>query len=188
MIRIVLRFLNTPILIILVAVGVAIQSSLFYSWPLSFFQPDVVLLVVVWCALKRHFEEGGIITLIIASINEIHSAAPQGFFMINYMLIYLLIRAASRIIMVPTIYSFSMASMWAFLGWKLFSLVLLNLFGAPLRTWQYNLSLLLIGSVVEGVLAYGLYRWFEKFDWITYKNSKAEHSISQDLMLDGEGY
>jgi hypothetical protein len=178
MTRIILRLLNAPILILLISVGIAIQSALFYSWPIHYFQPDVVLLAVVWCALSRDFEEGGIITLIIANINEIHSAAPQGFFMISYMLVYLLIRAASRVIMIPTLHSFSATAMAAFAGWRLVTFVLLSLMGAPQKNLRFILTSTLTGILVEGAVGFWLYRWFDQFDRITFR---------RELQLDDKG-
>ena len=59
MTRIILKALNAPLLIIFVSIGIALQSSLFSSWPLVYFQPDIVLIAVVWCGLRRSFTEGG---------------------------------------------------------------------------------------------------------------------------------
>ena len=65
MTRLLLRSLNSPALVLLALLGIAIQTSLFSFWPLSYVQPDIVLLLVIWCALRRQFFEGGVITLIV---------------------------------------------------------------------------------------------------------------------------
>jgi len=76
----------------------------------------------------------------------------------------------------------------AFAGWKLFSIFLLSLFGAPLHGWQHSFFSLLLGCAVEGALGFWLYQWLEKFDWITYKNARAEHALDSELLMDGEGF
>src|ERR1700744_1495671 len=100
--RLLLRFLNSPALVILTAIAIAIQTSLFATWPIRFFEPDVVLLVVMWCSLRREFVEGGVLTRIIAEIAELHSAAPQGILLVSYMAVYLIFRGAAKIFVLPT--------------------------------------------------------------------------------------
>lgn len=188
MTRIILRALNAPLLIFFVAIGVALQSSLFSSWPLMYFQPDVVLLIVVWCALRRKFEEGGIITLLIANLNEIHSAAPQGLHLISYMAVFLLVRGASRFLVIPSLFSYAMLTSFSSMAWKLVSLLVLYLLGTSANQWKHTVTYLFIGAAVEGVFSLWVYRWLERFDWVTFKNARAEHAMDEELQLDSEGF
>ena len=105
-----LRFINFPGLLVLTLMGIGIQTSLFSFWPLNYLQPDIVLFIVVWAALRRNFWEGGWITLFVADFAELHSAAPQGMFMITYMLVFLLVRGLSRLVVIPNLYSSSSQS------------------------------------------------------------------------------
>lgn len=188
MTRIILRALNAPILVFFVVFAVALQSSLFSSWPLFYLQPDFVLLAVIWCALRRNMVEGGIITLMIANISEIHSAAPQGVFLISYMTIYLAMRAASRFLVIPTLFSYAMLTLWSSMVWKLVGLLVLHLLGASGNQWRHTLTFLLIGAGIEAALSLWVYRWLEKFDWVTFKNARAEHAMEEELQLDSEGF
>jgi len=188
MTRIILRALNGPILVLLIAIGIAIQSSLFASWPLLYFQPDVVLLTVIWCALRRGFGEGGLITLIISNICEIHSAAPQGLYMICYMAIFLLVRASSRLLVIPTLLSYAVLTIMSSITWKIIELFVLYLLGVSTNQWRHTLTFLLIGAAVEGAFSLWIYRWLEKFDWVTFKNARAEHAMDEELQLDSEGF
>lgn len=188
MTRIILRALNAPILILLVILGVGIQSSLFASWPLLYFQPDVVLLAVVWCGLRRNFTEGGIITLIIGNISEIHSACPQGIHLISYMTVYLLVRASSRFLVIPSLFSYSMLTSFSSMLWKLVGLLVLHLLGSSANQWRHTFTFLFLGAATEGVFSLWAYRWLEKLDWVTFKNIRAEHAIDEDLQLNHEGY
>lgn len=187
MTRLLLRALNTPLIILFVMIGIALQSSLFSSWPLSLLQPDAVLLIVVWCALKRNFGEGGLITLVISEIAEIHSAAPQGLFLISYMVIFLGVRAASRFVVMPTLFSLAMITLISSTFWKLTCLVVLSLLGVGSNQLRHTFTYLFLGAAIEAVLSLWAFRWLEKFDWMTFKNQRAEHAIEEELQLDSEG-
>ena len=188
MTRIILRALNGPILILLLAIGIALQSSLFTSWPLIYFQPDLVLLFVVWFSLRRNFGEGGILTLIVAEITELHSATPQGLFLICYMGIYLLVRACSKVFVIPSLASYTAVTVGSSVLWKLTELIVLYLLGAGGNQWKHTLTYLLMGAALDGALSIWVFRWLEKFDWITFKNARAENSLDEELQLDSEGF
>lgn len=188
MTRILLRALNGPFLIILVTLGIALQTSLFTSWPLTYLQPDVVLLVVVWCALRRGLEEGGLVTLIIANISEVHSAAPQGLYLISYMVVYLTIRGASRFLVIPSLISYAMLVLMGSVLWRLSGLLVLHLLGASANQWRHTLTFLFLGAALEAVYSLWIFRWLERFDWVTFKNARAEHALDEELQLDSEGF
>jgi len=188
MTRIILRTLNPLFLIVLVLIGVAAQTSLFASWPLQYLQPDFVLIVVVWCALQRGFIEGGILTLIISSIAEIHSAAPSGLYMVSYMLVFLGVRVTSKFLVIPNYTYYALTTAFASIFWKLTGLGTLYLLGASANQWKHTMVLLFPGAVVQGMLSYWVYQWLERFDWITYKNAKAEQALENELQLDNEGF
>jgi rod shape-determining protein MreD len=181
----ILRALNPLILLILTAIGVAIQTSIFTSaWSLHFLEPDVILVVVIWCALNRGFVEGGILTLILGEIAEIHSAAVAGIFMVTYMLIYLMLRGASRLFVIPDLYSVVIVTLGATIFQKTASMILLQLLGASPLLWKHTLLLLLPNAAVEGFLGYWLYRWLERFDLATFKSQQAERRFEEDYLAD----
>lgn len=185
--RIILRWLNFPALILLVACGVAVQTSIFSSYPLMYLQPDVVLLAVLWCALRRDFVEGGILTLILAEIAEIHSACPRGIFLAAYMAIYLAVRGASRLMVIPTLASMATLTIFASVGWKLGVFGILKALGSGTSQWRHTLSLLAPSAVIEGAAAVWVYRWLERFDWATYKSARAQQALDDELQMVGEG-
>jgi rod shape-determining protein MreD len=188
MTRIILRALNSPILIFLVIIGVALQSSLFSGWPFHYFQPDIVLLVVVWCALRRGFTEGGILTLLLAEICEIHSTAPQGLYLSSYMIVYLGVRVSSQFLVAPTLSAYAVFALLSSIVLKLVSLLILYLLGVSANEWKHTVSFLLTGAAVEAAFSLWVFRWLEKFDWVTFKNAKAEHALDDELQLDSEGF
>lgn len=189
MTRILLRFFNFPGLILLTLLGIAVQTSLFSFWPLNYLQPDVVLLVVVWMALKRGFFEGGMLTLIISDFAELHSAAPQGMFMITYMSVFLCMRGLARLIVIPNVNSLVMVTLFVSLFWKLECLGVLHLLGAGGNQWRHTLLYLFPGAVIEGVLSIWVYRGLEKYDGATYKSVRKENAAlmsDDELALEGE--
>jgi cell shape-determining protein MreD len=165
----------------MVILGIALQSSLFSSWPFLYFQPDVTLLVVVWCALRRGFIEGGVLSLILAEICEIHSAAPQGLYLLTYILVYFAVRASARFLVVPTLFSYSVLALVSSMVFKLSGLIVLSLLGAGGNQWKHTFTFLLIGAAVEGGLSLFIFRSLDRFDWFTFKNARTEHSTDPDM-------
>src|SRR5271170_2540078 len=176
MIGILLRFLNAPGLILITMAGIAIQTSLFVAWPLYYFQPDIALLIVVWCALRRGFTEGGIITLLVANMAEIHSAVTQGLMLVSYMLVYLGVRLASRVLVIPDLSSFVIVTLFASIFWKLSTLLMLYGLGAAGNEWRHTLLFMAPGALVEGALGFWFYKQLERFDFFTNKKAPTEQS------------
>lgn len=173
--RLILRFLNLPSLVLLTAIAVAIQTSLFSSWPLSFFMPDAILLVVIWCALRRDFTEGGIITLIVSEIAELHSSVPSGIFLISYMALYLLLRAADKMFVLPTEFPMAKVTLSSSAFWKISTIVILTLMSSRRHLWEQMISSLVPGAVMASILGAWVYPALEKFDLATFKNASAEN-------------
>jgi len=188
MTRILLQALNAPALVLIAILGIAVQTSLFALWPLNYFQPDVVLLIVIWCALRRNFIEGGILTLIVSHLAEIHSAVPRGTFNVSYMLVYLLVRGSSRMVVIPDLSSFVIVTLFSSLIMKLSSTAIINLLSPHSYVLRNTAFLLFPGAAVAGLLSIWGYQWLEKFDSYTYKNSRSAESLEQDLNLDSEGF
>jgi hypothetical protein len=186
MTRLFLSAINAPALILLAAIGVAIQTSLFNSYPLEYLQPDLILLLVIWCGLKREFAEGGILTLILANIAEIHSAVPQGGFLVTYMTLYLLIRSISRLFVIPNLSALIILTLAASVYWKLALLGVLHLLGLSDNQWQHTLIFLLPGAVMQGALGIWVYRWLEQFDLMTFKNERDRSALEDELQLDND--
>lgn len=185
--RMILRALNGPGLVLIAILGVAIQTSFFATWPLMYLQPDLILILAVWCALKRSFTEGGILVLIFSNIAEIHSSSPSGLFMICYMTIYLIVRMLNKVLVIPNFSSIVLLTMGASIFWKLEYLGILHLLGMSANQWRHTLVLLLPGAVMEGIAAIWIYRWLDRFDWITVKSPRAQQMMEDEMVLEGEG-
>lgn len=187
MTRKILRALNPLIFVLLVTIALALQSSLFTWYPLNYLQPDIILLAVVWCALRRDFGEGGMLTLIFAHIAELHSSAPRGLFLSTYMAVFLGIRALSVRFVFTEFNSMVGLTFGASVAWRLAGLGLLYALGEGHDQWRHTLALLFPGAVMESIFAAWVYRGLDLLDMRTFKSAKAERRSEADLVLDEEG-
>src|SRR3990167_5752551 len=157
----------------MVVIGAAIQSSLFAFYPLTYLQPDVVLLAVIWFALNREFTKGGILTLIVGEVAEIHSSCPRGTFLTTYMFVYLGIRLLSRYVMVPRLSSLVGLTFFASAAWKLATLGVLHLLDAAGNQWRHTLIFLVPGALIEGAAGIWIFRRLELYDRATFEDARA---------------
>jgi rod shape-determining protein MreD len=186
MIRLLLSALNPPAFVLLAIIAVGVQTSLFASYPLMYLQPDFLLIAVIWCAMKRSFTEGGILTLIFGNIAEIHSSSPAGILLIAYMAVYLAIRLTAKLFVIPSLAHLIIVTLGASIFWKCSYMTVLYMMGLSANQWRHAVILLFPGAVMEGVIGIWLYRWLDRFDWITYKNVKARQILEGELQLDSE--
>lgn len=186
MLRIFLKAVNPLALVLLAVLGVALQTSLFEPAPLNYLQPDCILWIVIWCALHRSFTEGGLLVLVLGNIAEIHSSAPQGTLMLAYMALYLGVRFASRLIVLPNRTSMVLLTMAAVVLTRGFTLLLLWGLDVASNQWKHTLIFLSPGVIVNGLMAGYVYQWLERFDWVTFKNARAEQMLEDEYLLETE--
>lgn len=179
--RIIFRILNIPGLIVLLAIAVAIQTSLFNFWPVHYFQPDSILIFVIWCALKRKFIEGGAMSLVFANIGELHSSAPQGIMLLNYVLIFLTIRFLARWIVLPSLSAVTVLAAFASIAWKVLIALSLKLLAGMTISWHQPIAYVIPGALSEAGLAFFGFKLLEKWDWITFKTRRADHDDYEKL-------
>lgn len=179
-----LRFFNGPLFVLIVAAAAAIQSAVFNSYPLWYFQPDFVLIAVIWCALRRTMTEGGILVLIFASVVEIHSAAPSGFFLCLYMIIFLGLRVFSRFFVISQFASLLMVTVGAAVIWKFLVLALLTFFDKAGAQLFHTLITTLPFAGIEGLLGYWCYKLFDAFDRATTKSERSRQLIEDELLVE----
>lgn len=180
----VLRALNAPLFIILVAIAAALQSSLFNSYPLWYFQPDLVLIAVIWCALRRTFTEGGILVLIFASLVETHSSAPAGFFLSIYMIIFLGIRVFSRFFVISQFASLLIVTICAAMTWKVLVLLFLIAFDRAGAQLPHFLITAVPFAAIEGVMGFWIYKALDHFDRATTKSESSRQLIEDELLVE----
>ncbi len=187
MTRLLLKWLNAPLFVLLLAYSVALQTTLFMPSPIHYFQPDVVLIAVIWCALHRDFTEGGILTLISGNIAEIHSSAPQGLLMLTYLVIFLGVRLASRLLVIPSRTSLVALTLVTSVFFKFGYISVLYLLGTGSNQWRHLFTLLIPGALSTGLFGHWLFPLLERYDWVTFKNRKSEQLLGDEIRLEGEG-
>ena len=187
MTRIFLRAANPIFLCLIVLFGIGIQTSLFREPPLHYFQPDIVLIAVIWCALRRDFAVGGIITLVLGELAEIHSAAPSGIMLMLYLLVYFSVRLVMRLIVLPDLTALVLLTLGASVAWHIGNLVILMMLGVEV-SFAHTLTYLFPGAVSDGLLALWAFKLLDRFDWLTFKSRRAQQILEDELQLEAEGF
>lgn len=185
--RLALRALNGPLFILLALVATGLQTSLFQGPPLIYFEPDLLLIWVIWCALKRPFTEGGILVLILGEIAETHSSAPKGLFLTSYMAVFLATRGASRFIVLPRLSTLASYTAITSGAHTLIMGLILAMLGLQSSFLRQMLYLILPTACATGALSFWIYRWLKQFDWYTYKDPMAQQALESELYLEEEG-
>ncbi|MEK7690559.1 MAG: hypothetical protein AAB425_06025 [Bdellovibrionota bacterium] len=184
--RIILRLFNAPFLILIAVMGTAIQTSLFVWKPIAVFQPQITLLLVLWCAFEREFLEGGILTLILANLAEIHSAAISGLYLVSYMSIFLAVRGSAKLMLVDQRNGRAVVAGFAALANSLILISVLHL----LKSAQFDVSVvsLVLSSLAQLPYAYFGFPLLRRFDWKTFKSDRAHQALEDESLIEAEGF
>jgi hypothetical protein len=182
--RLLLRALNPLMVVLLAWIIMILQTSLFTLPILKPLQPDALILGMVWFALRRKFVEGGVLTLILAYLAEMQSSAPQGSFMILYMGTYLMVRGLNRLLVVSDLTKIVFMTLGATLFWRLGMILLFRQLGLVHRYWEALLWWSLPTAAFTGLLGLLIYPWFQKLDDSTFKSTRSQKLLEDDLKLD----
>lgn len=182
--RLVWRLLNAPLLFLILCLGVAVTTSLFNSYPVYYFQPDLIFITVIWCSLRRTLTEGGFLTLAFALIAENHSSCPQGYFMCMYMALFLCMRLFSRYFVISQFSSLLQVTMGGMAFFKAAHLLFLAFFG--LAHYQItHVALFILPNVgMAGLLGSIAFRYLEIFDRVTFKSERSRQLIEDELLVE----
>ncbi len=179
-----MKFLNAPFFVLIVAIAIAVQSTLFNSYPLWYFQPDLILIAVIWCALRRTMTEGGILVLIFGSMVETHSSAPAGFYLCIYMTIFLGIRLFSRFFVISQFASLLIVTMCAAVALKILVIILLGTLDHGAAQFYHFAITVLPFTAMEGLMGYGGYKLLDAFDRATTKSESSRQLIEDELLVE----
>lgn len=183
MTRILLKLLSAPLMFLLACVLLAFQSSFFLDFPLNWIQPDFLLLLVIWFTLKRDFTEGGLMTLLVGHLAEMHSSSPSGTMLVAYMSIFLGVQFASRFVVIPDFQSWIRLTLISSAVWRLSSLAVLAYLDKAGIQWRHTLLHLLPGAAATGAMGIWLFPFLDKLDKLTHRNLRQEQQLSDDLRL-----
>jgi hypothetical protein len=175
------------LLYLLVALLIAtVQSTIFAYYPLHYFQPDLLLIMVVYLGFKRDILEGGTLVLLAAMILEAHSSAGRNFLLTTYLYTFLIAKILSRMVVVP-----DMVTAIGFVtGLTIFKriglLILLGMQGRAensLKHFMIFIGGVLLEVVVQATLTPPFFAWFNIIDMRTYKDehSEDEYDINKEF-------
>lgn len=181
-----LKWLNFPGIIVLSFFLMTLQSTLFSTTPLTYFQPDGVLLVLLWISTRRTFGEGGTLALILGYCMELGSSAPRGLFMTHSMIFFLALHFLHHNLHILSKRALMVVGASIAVLSKLLILFLLFLMGKAANEWEHSLTFLLPTAVTHALLAPLFFRLLHRYDIWTMKNPNAEHQHEQDFFLDEE--
>jgi cell shape-determining protein MreD len=181
-----LKALNVPGLILIALLMLTFQSTFFTNQTFAFFQPDAILFLVLWMAMKREFTEGGILTLVFGYCVELQSGAPQGLFLTNYMFIYLAMRFLYKNFQILNRRSLIMLGIGTAIFSRINILFILYLLNKADNQWFHTVQLLAPTAIIHGALIPFVFRFLHHFDMWTLKNPDAEHRYERDFYLDEE--
>ncbi len=181
--RLILKSLNPLLVVILALLGLTLQSTLFNWGILQWLHPDFVLILVIWLALKREFTEGGILTILLASFAEVHSAAPRGVFLFDYMLIFLSIRAFSKMFVVYHIRQWIGVTALCSAVWLIGNAFLVFFLKGQGIGFVSLLASLVQNLLPTAIASYWLYPFMDRFDTLTFKKREREHTLEDDIQI-----
>lgn len=170
----VLRWANPAILIFGTLLGIAVQTTVFTSYPLLYLQPDIVLILTLWMALRRDWIEGGVIVLLSSHFQELHSGGLPGVFLVLNMSVFLALRALSKFLVIRTLVQLVTATLFVSIFWRFALLGLLALLGLGEQHWRHTLTLALPSAVMEGAISVWIYRILERLDRKTLQTAADE--------------
>ena len=165
-----LKMMNVPGLIVIALFALSLQGTLFTNSTAAFFQPDIILFLVLWVGMKREFNEGGVLTLVFGYLVELKSGAPKGLFLTNYMLLFLMTRFFYKNFQVINKRALIMIGLTAAVFSQLDILFILYLLNKADNQWFHTLQLIAPTAIVHGALIPFIFRGLYRFDFFTLKN------------------
>ena len=155
-------------------VAVVLQSTLFVYPPLHYFQPDILLIIVVYMGFRRNIIEGGFFAACAGVMVEANSGSASQFMVLTYMYAFLIAKILSRILVAPDFLSSLGMSGALFVIKKIGILLLLATRGHFENGVRHFFIFLFPGVFVQLLLTPILFAWFMKIDLLTYKDDHAE--------------
>ncbi len=181
-----LKFSNFPGMLVIALLALTLQSTLFNHPSIAFFQPDFLIFFTLWVAIKRSFIEGGILTLCFGYLVELHSAAPQGFYLCTYMTIYLAARFLYQQFQISNGKVLALVGIVFAVFMRLLVLFILYLLNRSDNAWHHTLQLMAPTILSHSLLIFLTFKILQRFDNWTLKNPDAERHHERNFHLDGE--
>lgn len=174
MIQEVYRFANFFVVLLLCLVLAALQSVFLKIPLLQWLELDLLLLVVIYLSMHRHFFVCFLLIVAIGRIAEIHSSAPVGIITIAYLAVFLAILFTKELVLMATSLSSIILAVASGLIWKLAFVVLSHRYGILENTWRAILEHTLPFALGLGLFARPIFDLMRKIDSTTFMERDSE--------------
>ena len=184
-----LHFFN-PLFFVLYYLGcIFVQSALFIKSPWSYFQSDLLVIFVLWFALRRNFTEGGVLSLVIGYLTESHSSVPKGTFALAAILLFLSIRTFNYYFVISQWSALLTLTLTFSFVFKCIHFLILIFIHLSSRHWEYALYYLPLPIVMNGFIGFYLYKTFDRLDRFTTKelNEDSRQLMDDELLVSDGG-
>jgi len=168
------RVLNFVVVVVVCLLLAAVQSVVLKLPFLSWLELDLLLLVIIYLSLNRHFLECALLIAFVGRILEIHSGAPVGILTACYLAVFLSILFTKELVLVATSFSSIILAIAGGVVWKLSFLVLAQRYGILGNAWQASLEYMLPFLLSLGMFARPIFALMRKIDHITHVERDSE--------------
>lgn len=177
------RVLNFVMVALLCLLLSAVQSVALKLPIFSWLQLDLLLLVVVYLSLHRHFFEGVLLIAIIGRIAELHSGAPVGILTTAYLAVFLAILLTKELFLVASTFSSVILAVTGGLIWKIAFLILAQRYGIFENSWKSTLEYMLPYLLSLGVFSRLMLQLMHRLDQWTHveKDSEAREMTGEEF-------
>jgi hypothetical protein len=177
------RVLNFLAVALLCLVFAAVQSVVLKLPFLAWLELDLLLLVVIYLSLHRHFLEGALLITLIGRIAEIHSGAPVGILTACYLAVFLAILFTKEMFLVATTFSSIILAVGGGIVWKLAFLVLAQRYGILGNVWMASLEFMIPFLLSLGVFSRIIFELMRRIDQWTHveRDSEAREMTGEEF-------
>jgi hypothetical protein len=135
---------------------------------LAWLELDLLVLVVVYISLHRHFLEGVLLIAIIGRIAELHSGAPVGILTTAYLAVFLAILLTKELFLVATSFSSIILAVAGGLIWKIAFLILAQRYGILENAWRSTVEYMFPFLLSLGVFSRPVLELMRRLDQWTH--------------------
>jgi hypothetical protein len=167
-----LKGLNILLFIFLLLVGISIQTSLLSGGPVIWVQPCFPALIVSWAAIKRPFEQGGIMTLCVGFAAQMHTSAPSGFLGLSLVFIFCHGYTLSKMFFLQSRKLFSLLTGLHFIIYRLSIWALVWVFYSKTTDPLHLAKECAFGAAATALVAMLVFPLFEKLDEVTLQTEQ----------------
>ncbi len=175
-----INFILVGVLCLLIS---SIQSVALKLPVMAWLELDLLLLVVVYLSLHRHFLECALLIAVIGRIAELHSGAPVGILTACYVAVFLAILFTKELFLVATSFSSIILAVASGIVWKIAFLALAQRYGIFANSWKSSLEYLLPFLLSLGIFARPMFTLLRSLDRWTHieRDSEAREMTGEEF-------